>query len=265
MNVYDFNRSFITFRVDFDEKPPITLSHRPPTPVNNTRISIECCCELTHRENGSSTRYVLGASCKTEAVGAERDIWTLPNADFCLAASEEEFLILKSWHRNNPGVMRYPASLGPQPERQSGAVEDVWTRFKIDLCPAEGRELDSVQAIIDGTFRNNPLACRIEYDEGDYHVCIDHPIKTMNVNEKDLIYQTDTGPILLPDLSAERLRQSERLIETLDLAYSAFNSPTWAEFIINVPTPVAEGVSVNHYSRTRRIENARNAIFELGS
>jgi hypothetical protein len=32
-----------------------------------------------------------------------------------------------------------------------------------------------------------------------------------------------------------------------------------------VPTPVADGVSVNHYSKTRRIENVKNAIFELGS
>ena len=32
---------------------------------------------------------------------------------------------------------------------------------------------------------------------------VEYPVKTMNANERDMVYQTDTGPVLLPDLSAE--------------------------------------------------------------
>jgi hypothetical protein len=63
-------------------------------------------------------------------------------------------------------------------------------------------------------------------------VCIIHPIKTTNVNDRDHIVQTDTGPITLPDLSPRRLQKSKYFIETLDLADCAFNNPAWAEFII---------------------------------
>src|SRR5688572_24441954 len=108
MNLIDFSRSFILFRVDWSVKPPSTYSHAPPKTLNNARITLECRCEITPTSGGGTTTYVLGASCKTERVGVDRDIWLQPNGDFCLAASQEEFLILKSWHKNNPGVMRFP-------------------------------------------------------------------------------------------------------------------------------------------------------------
>lgn len=46
------------------------------------------------------------------------------------------------------------------------------------------------------------------------------------------------------------------------LAYIAHNAPTWAEFVVNVPAFVAEGVSVNHYSQPVRVEG-KNVMFEL--
>ncbi|HXG23874.1 MAG TPA: hypothetical protein VNJ09_04910 [Chthonomonadales bacterium] len=263
MQYYDFSRSFITFRLDLDEKPPSTLSHEPHFRLNNARILVECCCKLIHRKSGMTSLYVLGASCKTERVGVTHDIWTQPNADFSLIVSEQEFLILKSWQRNNPGVMFHPPSLGPQPERQVGKVNDVWTSLRIDLYPLNGRVLDSKDAIIEATFGNRRLVGTIEYEEGDYCVCITHPIKTINVNERDHIIQTDTGPIILPDLSPERLQKSKYLVETFDLAYAAFNNPAWAEFIIQVPTPIGDGVFTNHYSKTRRIENTKNTVIEI--
>ena len=78
-----------------------------------------------------------------------------------------------------------------------------------------------------------------------------------------IIYQTDTGPIVLPDLSPERLARTNRCIEMFDLAFSAFNCSEWAEFVICVPTPVAEQISVDHYSKFRRIDNAENVIIQI--
>ena len=159
--------------------------------------------------------------------------------------------------------MLYPPSLGVQPERQSGAVNDVWTSLRVEPCPTEGHVLRNKDEILDATFRNSRLVARIEYDDESNHVCIDHPIKTINVNERDKIFQTDTGPIILPDLSPSRIKRAGRFVEVFDLAYAAFNSFDWVEFIINVPTPVSKGVTVNHYSRTRRIEGTKNSIMEI--
>jgi hypothetical protein len=135
--------------------------------------------------------------------------------------------------------------------------------LRIDLYPLNGRVLESKEAIIKATFRNRRLVGTIEYEEGVYHVCIIHPIKTINVNERDHIVQTDTGPITLPDLSPGRLQKSKYFIETLDLADCAFNNPAWAEFIIQVPTPIGDAVYENHYSKTRRIENMKNTVIEI--
>lgn len=260
METFDFGRSFLTFRIDFEIHKPITLSHKPPTTLNNARIQLESCCVLTELASGAKTEYVLGASCKTEQVGAAADLWLLPNADFCPVASLEEFLIIKSWQKKNMSVMRNPPSLGLQPERQSGLVKDAWSGFRIDLKRVEGRALGTIEEIIAATFDNMPMVSRTEFEQGGYHVCIDHPVKTFNVSERENVYQTDTGPLILPDLSPERRAQTTRLVECFDLAFSAFNAPDWAEFIINVPTPVGEGVEVNHYAQPRRIDNARNTL-----
>jgi hypothetical protein len=263
MDHYDFPRSYITFGIDLDKKKPVTLSQKSPTKVNNARVVVECVCTITNQKEGASRRYVLDASCKTELVGVSANIWTEPNADMCLVGSSDEFMIVKSWAKKDMGVMLEPATLGPQPERHASSVEEVFTRYEIALCRCDAEVLDSPEAIVEATLSNRPLTARIEYEEGDYHVCIDHPVKTMNASPVDTIFQTDTGPVLLPDLSDSRVKNSERFIEVLDLAYAACNCFDWVEFIVNVPTPLTDEISVNHYSRSRRIVNTKNTIYEL--
>ncbi|MEO6906924.1 MAG: hypothetical protein ABI210_03445 [Abditibacteriaceae bacterium] len=259
MQTIDFQRSFLTFRVDLQAQPAITLSHKPPTTENNARIQLECVCSLRHQQSGEKKTYVLGASCKTERVGGLGDLWLLPNADFCPIVSDDEFLIIKSWEKCEMRIPRVPASLGFQSERQSGDVNEAWTRLTISIQETEGRRLENIDEIIAATFDNAPLISCTGYSDGGYDICIEHPIKTFNVSEREGVFQTDTGPIILPSFS----RQTERLIEHFDLAYSAFNSADWAEFVVNVPTVLNDEISVNHYSQTRRIENVTNSIISL--
>src|SRR5262245_57985180 len=73
METFDFSRSFLRFLVDLQAQPAITLSHKPPTSMNQTRIAIECRCELINLKTESRTVFALSASCKTERVGAGSD------------------------------------------------------------------------------------------------------------------------------------------------------------------------------------------------
>lgn len=260
---YDFGRSFFTFGIDLDKKPPRTISAKPRYPSNNPRVVIESTCRLTKRNEKSSTDYILSASCKSENVAEPKDLWMKPNADCCFVVSKKDFMVIKSWQKNDVGVKLWPPGGGLQPERHSGAVKDSWVSLRIDLCKRRGRLLESPQEVVEATFKNSPIVCRLEYDDGDYRISIDHPVKTINVNRKYNYFQTDTGPILLPDVSPARLRAAERQIDILDLAYVACNSPNWAEFVINVRTPVAKGVTVNHYSKFRRIDKMKNSMIEL--
>lgn len=259
----DFSCSYLRFRIDPKVQPAITVTRPLPTKVLNVRITAECRCQLTNRVTGETRTYVLGSSCKTELVGAARDIWMEPNADFCLVMSESEFLVIKSWARREMPHSRHPDAPGIPLERQSGASSVAWTEYSTKWQSCSGRLVQSIDDIIASIRSNRQLVARTEYAEGDWQVIIEHPVKTINYSEEDDVFQTDTGPVLLPDLSVDRLKRSERLIECFDLAYAAFNSAGWAEFIVNVPTVIADGIRVNHYSLPRRIEPTRNSLIEL--
>ena len=88
-------------------------------------------------------------------------------------------------------------------------------------------------------------------------------IKTMNVNPRDGVFQTDTGPILLPDFTRER--DQGLLVSAFELAFAAFNRPAFAELVIRRPTPVAGGgaVTADHYEEARRIEAMDNQVLAL--
>jgi hypothetical protein len=258
----DFSRSYFRFRVDLLAQPAITLSHKMPTTENNVRINLECRLQLTNKKTDVVRTYGLGASCKTERVGSDHDLWLLPNADFKPIVSDHDFLIIKSWAKKNMGVMRNPASLGPQPERQVGLVKEAWATSSVTFRSVPGRVLKTTADIIAGIKGELPLVSHTEYQSGDWHVAIDHPVKTINYSERENVFQTDTGALLLPDLSPERLAKEESLVGCLDLAYSAFNAPNWVEFIINVPTPLSDTLSVNHYTKPVRIDNVTNHIIQ---
>jgi hypothetical protein len=259
----DFSRSFFTFGIDLEKKPPRTISAKPRYPSNNPRVVVEATCEVSGQDRKNPTRYILSASCKSENVAEPSGLWMTPNADVCFILSEREFLVSKSWAKNDTVVNLWPAGQGVQPERQSSLVSDAWVSLNIDLFRTAGEVLESADEVVEATFANKRLVARMEYDDEGYHVLIEHPIKTINVNRKYRYFQTDTGPILLPDLGPERRRSSRLFIENLDLAFEAFNSPDWAEFVINVPTMIGPKTSVNHYSKFRRIEGMKNSVISI--
>ncbi|MBX3437937.1 MAG: hypothetical protein KF861_10635 [Planctomycetaceae bacterium] len=256
--VCDFARSFLTFRLDFAKKPPATVSHQPPYSLNNARIQLDCRCRITEKQTGTVQTFVLGASCKTERVGVERDIWTEPNADFTPIFSMDRFLALKTFARAGVEVDLYPPGSGKQSDRQLGLIADIFDGFGISFGECDAELLTSPREIVEAVLARSPLVAQTELDSDRYTAMIEYPVKTINANERDGIYQTDTGPHLFPDLT----RKPDKLIEGMELAFSAFNCPEWAEFLIRVPTPIAESVHVYHYSRTVRLD-CRNRLFRL--
>ena len=260
MQTIDFARSFLFFRNDHLKKPAPTASHEPPSSLNNARILLDCVLEITDKQTGAAQNFGAGASCKTEQVGVERDIWIHPNADFIPIFSHERFLIVKTYDVADKGVPFYPPSRGMQPERQLGNVADAFDSTCLHINRVEGELLESAAAIVEATLDPSvpPLVGRIVLEEGRYTTTLEFPIKTMNASERDFIYQTDTGPVIMPDFSL----QPDALISGFELAFVAFNGPDWAEFIVRVPTPVGEGVDVYHYGKAVRFDT-RNQVFRV--
>lgn len=258
MNAIDFSRSFLRFRIDTTTKPPGTVSHKPPFTLNNARIQIECCCDVTEKQTGRTQRFVLGANCKTERVGVERDIWTVPNADFVPVFSSSHFLNLKKYAQAGLDVELYPPGSGRQTDRQTGRHDDVFDATQIHIVQRPAVALSTASEIVQATLNNDLLVARTELETDRYLAVLEYPVRTMNANERDNIYQTDTGPILLPDFDAE----PEQLISRFELAFSAFNCPDWIELIVRVPTEIEGGAKVLHYSESVRW-TSRNHVFSV--
>jgi hypothetical protein len=258
MKSIDFAASYLTFRIDTDKKPPATVSHKPPYSLNNARIQLECVCEVTEKATGWSERFVLGASCKTERVGVKSDIWTKPNADFVPIFSASGFLNLKTYAQAGEDVDLYPPGSGKQTDRQTGTHEDVFDSTKIDVVERPGEILASPRGIVTATLANAPLIARTRIESPRYVAVIEYPVKTMNANERDDIFQTDTGPILYPDLTAE----PQDMLSRFELAFCAFNCFEWLEFLVRAETEIADGVCVYHYSRPVR-HASHNEIIRL--
>lgn len=260
--VTDFYRSFMRFRIDLNITQPKTVSQPPPFTLNNARFPLECVCRVTPgganaTDANTTVQYVLGASCKAEQVHVREDIWHDPAADMCLIASTDEFLVIKSWDCNNRGVMLSPPTLGPQPERQAGKCSDAFTDLKIDLRETAGHLLETTEEIVNAVLNNRALVSQTEFSLPDgTKVVIEYPVKVINASEREMFYQVDTGPVMVPDPSAF---DGTHAISALRLAFMAHNTLGCTELLLNVPTAIGQGVSVNHYSKVMKV-NAVNRL-----
>jgi hypothetical protein len=258
--VTDFYRSFLRFRIDLNITQPRTVSQPPPFTLNNARFPLECVLRLTQPEalGGKTTQYVLGSSCKAEQVHVTENVWHEPAADMCLVASPDEFLVIKSWDRNNRGVMLSPPTLGEQPERQAGRCSDAFTALNLTHKFADARLLTSTEEIVDAVLNDRPLVSQTEYQlENGTGVFLEYPVKVVNASEREMFYQVDTGPVLIPDVASF---DGVHEISMLRQAFMAHNTLNCTEMLMNVPTPIGSGLSVNHYSRVVKVQ-ATNRMF----
>ena len=257
MKVLDFGRSSVTFRIDLDRMPPRTLSHKPPYPMNNARVALDCRLRITERGNGRVHAFVLGASCKTERVGADADLWLLPNADFKPIFSDTDFMHIKTFAQVGTVAQAYPPGSGEQSDRLRVPIDTTFDRVHLDLVEYEGVPLPGAHEIVEATLENRPLVAVIRLESDRYIAHLEFPVRTMNGNERDWIYQTDTGPVLFPDLT----REPDDLLTGLELAFVALNAPDWADFIVRTRTSLAPDIEVYHYAQPIRIDGIRADLY----
>ena len=224
MDFIDYGRSFVCTSADF----------------NSPRFWIESRCRVTDGETNTHEDFYQGASCKSEDTFAEKDLFQDDNYDF-LPVFSAGFGIMfrrKAWLNENYKTV-YPS-------------QDMWGGQTFRLAePASVRELATPQEIREATHAAVPIVARTEIadETTGLRAVIECPVKTMNIHDETAMYQVDTGPVLFPDLS----RRHERAVDALSLAFVALNAPHFADFVIEVPTPIlregAEVCQVRHYAR----------------
>ena len=259
MRILDFGRSSVMFRIDLDRMPPRTLSHKPPYPMNNARVQLDSRLRITERGTGRVHAFVLGVSCKTERVGADVDLWLLPNADFKPLFSDTDFMQMKTFAQAGSVAQAYPPGSGEQSDRLRVPIETTFDRVHLDLVEHEAAPLAGAHEIVEATLANQPLVAVVAIESDRYTAALEFPVKTMNANERDWVYQTDTGPVLFPDLT----REPHDLLSGMELAYVALNAPDWADFIVRTRTRLAPDIEVYHYATPVRLDGIRTDLFTI--
>lgn len=246
-DVCHFSRSFIRWRIDTTKRQPLTVSRPPPTTLNDVRMPLECLATVTL--NGREEVFGLGASCKTEQVFVEHDVWHHPNADMLAISGAGQFLIMSRWDRVDKGIMLNPPSLGRQPERNSVDPALAFESHSLDIRRRGARQLDPIEEIIEVLRGTREVVARTTWTVAGGEVTIEYPVKTVNYSDRHRYFQVDTGPVLFFGEPT-----GPTTVEHFHVAFVAHLGGDWAEFLVCRPTPL-EGlpVAVHHYSETRRV------------
>jgi hypothetical protein len=224
-----------------------------PASFNAVRFWVESRTTIIDAEAGTRVEYYQCGSCKSEHTFAETNLFVEDNYDFLPILGDDEWLIFRRPCRMSDNY------------RQVRKVDDIWGKPILQL--REGKRvsvLKTWEQIRDTTAAGIPLVSQTEIhnSETGLRAIIECPIKTMNISLDDKLYQVDTGPIAFPDLK----KRYEKPIECLSLAFVAFNTPHFADFVIEQPTPVIQDeeelCKVYHYSSPISLE-AENRVLAV--
>ena len=237
MDVIDYTRSFV----------------HGTRPYNRVRFVVEARTRLIDARDGCVRDYVVCASCKSEDTYAKSQLFTDDNYDFLPVFGPDDGVVFRSKAYAHDGYRSvYP-------------VGELFDGPRYRLCvPTSVRKLETNADIRQATHDGLPLVAQTEWTDENTGMTaiVECPVKTMNIHDENDWYQVDTGPVAYADLS----QRPERLVDTLSLAFVAFNCTRFAEFILEAPTSITEAglqvARVHHYSERVQV-NGANRLFAV--
>lgn len=220
---------------------------------NRVRFEIESRTRIFDDRTGGHEDFYQCAACKGEQTFADHDLFSPDNFNFLVVFGDQ-----------NNIQFRRTAHLNPE-YRQVIKTKKMWEGHVVSLrAPRSSRLLPNTEAIRQATHEELCLVAQTEIANPalGLRAIVEFPIKTMNIHDGKNLYQVDTGPVAYPDLS----QRYPRLIDSISLAFVAFNQPTDADFIVEAETPIMhfgrEVARVHHYSQTVSVP-VRNRVFAI--
>ncbi|MCP4148641.1 MAG: hypothetical protein GY757_12920 [bacterium] len=240
MEIIDFNRSFITTLT-----PPGNMAYY-------SRLQVEALCRIQDEQAGTTMEYYFYASCKGENAFVPEKLFKENSYDFCGIFSEgDDIATFRTFVRHR------------KVSYECGKASRLFEEVHRDIKRRKGKELKEKNGIVRSILENKMLVGRVEFTAKNetVRVELEFPIKTINAGKKGNLYQVDTGPVAFPDFDIE----SENHINKLRPAFVAYNSPHYAEFVLQVPTKIPVGeleTEVTHYSKIKKL-NAQTSIIAV--
>ncbi|MCX5658935.1 MAG: hypothetical protein NTW19_04345 [Planctomycetota bacterium] len=227
---------------------------------NRVRFWVESRTRIIDERTGRTEDYIQCASCKSEDTFATKDLFYADNYDFLPIFGPELGVIFRR------KAYIHPRYRDVQPVSEMWGGQDYRLRVVPEgKGPGAARLLKTTAEIRRATHEGWPLVGQTEYADAatGLRAILEHPIKTMNIHDERDLYQVDTGPLAFADLST----RPERLVDTLSLAFVAYNAPDWTDVVIEAATPIvedgAERTKIHHYSK-RQTFKAQNRVYALG-
>ncbi len=223
------------------------------SPANAVRFWVESRTVLYDDEAGTELVMYQCGSCKSEHTFAEQGLLKEDNYDFMPIYGGEDMLVLR---RHVDARDSY---------RELRKVKEMWGEPDMRLQYGKTvKELKTFEEIRDVTATATPLVAQTELanEETGLRCLLEYPIKTMNISIDNKLWQVDTGPIALPDLT----RRFEPAVDSVRLAFAAFNAPHFCDFVIEQPTPIVRDeqivCEVYHYSNPVSVA-AKNRVLAV--
>ena len=218
-------------------------------PFNEVRFWVESRTRLVDTRCGRTEDYLQAGSCKSERTFARDGLLMDDNYDFLPVFGPEWGVIFRRKAAAHEGYRRcVPAS-------------EMWDGQEYHLVAApEARLLTTNAAVREAAYAFAPIVAQTEIwnEDTGLRAVLEFPVKTLNTHRANDLYQVDSGPVALPDLTV----RYEPPVEALRLAFVAFNAPHFADFVIEARTPVAGAAEVYHFSELLTLP-AENRLYAL--
>ena len=221
-------------------------------PENEVRFWVESRTRVIDTRRGKIEDFIQCASCKSEDTFADQNLFLRDNYDFLPIFGPEYGLIFRRKAWLNPNY------------RSCLKTTDMFGGPTKHLQEHTGyKNLITAEEIIRFTHEFHPVVAQTEIhnDETELRAIIEYPVKTLNIRKSDNVYQIDTGPVAFPDIG----KRYERLVDSISLAFVAFNAAHFADFIVEESTPIdnnQDTVETHVYHYSRRISlAASNSLY----
>jgi uncharacterized membrane protein len=207
----------------------------------------------------ADTLLVAGLIKEAAVQDAERVVAMTIDVEESAIEEAEDVVVAAEIIKRQAAIEAVRALIAAELIEEGAAEEAAEALVTADLVEREGERLADGKAIVDSILANDVIVGVHRLSTDRYDVEIEYPARTINGNERDIVYQTDTGPILWPDLA----RDPDDLLPGLELAFTAANAPDWAQIIVRRRTSIADGVEVYHYADSIRVEGIANEFYRL--
>jgi hypothetical protein len=185
--------------------------------VRDVRILYDAKCDIINHSTGHIEELFLLHPCLSEYTIPKRDFFMLPTSEFRVVFSRTHSIPIAKLPSNATEAVK------PRPHKFAS------TRFTTRTHNRFTR-LSSAKEVIEATLAGKPLNVRTTHknDAGGYTLALEYPVRTMNLNVEEGLFQFETGPTPLPDMNGWDGTRPMRAFLTF-VAASDFD---FAEFIL---------------------------------